>query len=201
MRPDAETAQADLRRSAAVDPALSRFKSVTGFFACQPLCSSPNWSPSEESHLIKTPHYPKSEAMSRFTRSIRSSVQFELNAASHANAHGEAEVAFRHLERAHVLGQAATVEHVRVRWRMFRWATGHRKAGEALGQLLRLVAAALMTGIGWLPEGNTGGANVSGFRRMPIPPDLQRAMDAAREVAPGPNSLQRSRAAPQGKTP
>ena len=54
------------------------------------------------------------------------------------------------------------------------------KAGEALGQLWRLVAAAMMTGIGWLPEGNTGGANVSGFRRMPIPPDLQRVMDAAR---------------------
>jgi hypothetical protein len=31
-----------------------------------------------------------------------------------------------------------------------------------------------MTAIGWLPEGNTGGTSVSAFRRMPIPPDLQR---------------------------
>lgn len=118
--------------------------------------------------------------MSRFARRIRSSVQFELDAASHADARGEVQLAFRHLERAHVLGQAATVEHVRVHWWMFLWAMRQRKVGEALGQLWRLLAAAAMTGIGRLPAGNTGGANVNGFRPMPIPPDLQRAIDAAR---------------------
>jgi len=118
--------------------------------------------------------------MSTFARRIHSRVQFELTAASHADARGDAQVAFRHLERAHVLGQSATVEHVRVHWRMFLWATRHRKAGEALAQLWRLVAAALITGIGWLPEGNTGGGNVSAFRPMPIAPDLQRDIDAAR---------------------
>jgi Protein of unknown function (DUF3703) len=118
--------------------------------------------------------------MPRFARLIRSSVQFELDAARHADARGEVHLAFRHLERAHVLGQAATVEHVRVHWQMLRWATRHRKVGEALGQFWRLLAAALMTGIGRLPAGNTGGANVNGFRPMPIPPDLQRAIDAAR---------------------
>ncbi|WP_341891665.1 DUF3703 domain-containing protein [Variovorax sp. YR752] len=118
--------------------------------------------------------------MSRFARRIRSSVQFELDAARLAQAQGDAAAAFAHLERAHVLGQAATVEHVRVHWRMFRWAAHHRKPGEAVGQLWRLAAAALMTGIGWLPEGNTGGANVSGMRPMPVPPDLQQILDAAR---------------------
>lgn len=117
--------------------------------------------------------------MTRFSRRIRSSVQFELDAASDADPRGEAQVAFRHLERAHVLGQAATVEHVRVHWHMLLWAAHHRKVGEALGQAWRLVAAAAMTGIGRLPAGNTGGANVSGFRPMPIAPDLQRAIDAA----------------------
>ena len=118
--------------------------------------------------------------MPRFARRIRSSVRFELDAASRADARGEAELAFRHLERAHVLGQAATVEHVRVHGRMFLWATRHRKAGEALGQLWRLLAAALKTGFGWVPKGNTGGTNVSGLRRMPVAPDLQRILDAAR---------------------
>jgi hypothetical protein len=75
--------------------------------------------------------------MPRFARRIRSSVQFELDAARDADARGEAQVAFRHLERAHVLGQAATVEHVRVHWRMFLWATCHRKVGEALDQSWR----------------------------------------------------------------
>lgn len=118
--------------------------------------------------------------MPRFARRIRSSVQFELDAASDADARGEAQFAFRHLERAHVLGQITTVEHVRAHWRMLLWAARHRKVGEALGQCWRLVAAAAITGIGRLPAGNTGGADVSGFRPMPIPPDLQRAIDAAR---------------------
>jgi hypothetical protein len=118
--------------------------------------------------------------MIRFARRIRSSVQFELDAVRDADARGEAQVAFRHLERAHVLGQAATVEHVRVHWQMLLWATRHCKVGEALGQSWRMVAAAAMTGIGRLPVGNTGGANVGGFRPMPISPDLQCAIDAAR---------------------
>ncbi len=118
--------------------------------------------------------------MNRFARRIRTSVQLELDAARRAESRGEAQIAFVHLERAHVLGQAATREHVRVHARMFLWAVRHRKAGEALGQLWRIAAAALMTGIGWLPEGNTGGADISGFRPLPIPPDLQRVLDDAR---------------------
>ncbi len=119
--------------------------------------------------------------MPRFASRVHYSVQFELDAASQADARGEPKGAFRHLERAHVLSQTTTVEHVRVHWRMFRWAVDHRNAGEAYGQLWRLVAAALTTRIGWPPEGNTGGTNVNGFRRMPIPPDLQRILDAARQ--------------------
>ena len=118
--------------------------------------------------------------MSRFARRIRPSVQSELDAAVQAETRGEPELAFGHLERAHVLGQAATVEHVRVHWRMFLWATRQRKAGETLGQLWRVLAAALKTGFGWVPQGNTGGSNVSGLRRMPVPPDLQRILDTAR---------------------
>lgn len=62
---------------------------------------------------------------------------------------------------------------------MLLWAMHNHKPSEASGQAWRLITAALMTGFGWLPEGNTGGANVSGFRRMPIPPDLQQIIDAA----------------------
>ncbi len=118
--------------------------------------------------------------MPRFARRIQPWVQIELDAAHTAEARAEHDVAFRHLERAHVLGQAATTLHVRVHWRMLLWALRHREAGEAAGQLARLAAAAVMTGIGWLPTGNTGGANVSAFQRMPIPPDLQRVIDDAR---------------------
>ncbi len=118
--------------------------------------------------------------MSRSSNRIRSSVQDELDAASRAAAGGQAELAFRHLERAHVLGQAATLDHVRVHGRMFLWAIRYRKAGEAFGQIWRILAAALLTGFGWVPQGNTGGANVSGLRPMPVPPDLQRILDTQR---------------------
>lgn len=118
--------------------------------------------------------------MSRFAQRIRSSVQSELEAARQAEAGGDAGAAFAHLERAHVLGQAATGLHVQVHWRMFLWAARQRKPAEVAGQLGRLVAAVVVTGIGWLPHGNTGGADVSAFRRMPIPEDLQNLIDAAR---------------------
>jgi len=118
--------------------------------------------------------------MSTFAIRIRPSVQAELAAAAAAEARGDFHTAFRHLERAHVLGQAATIEHVRVHWRMFRFALRHRLCGEAAGQLWRLVAASIFTAPGLVPEGNTGGTDVSGFRRLPVPEDLKKCLDAAR---------------------
>jgi hypothetical protein len=118
--------------------------------------------------------------MTPFATLIKPSVQAELAAADAAEARGEFHTAFLHLERAHVLGQAATVEHVRVHWRMFRFAMRNRLHAEALGQSWRLVAASIFTAPGLVPEGNTGGADVSGFRRLPVPKDLKHALQAAR---------------------
>lgn len=118
--------------------------------------------------------------MTAFARRIRPSVQAELDRARHLEALGDARAAFRHLERAHVLGQVATREHVRVHGHMLRWALRQHDAGEALGQAWRLVAAAVVTWAGWVPQGNTGGADVSGLRPMAIAPDLQRLITAAR---------------------
>lgn len=119
--------------------------------------------------------------MSLFANRIRPIVRYELDAAMRAEARGDAALAFRHLERAHVLGQSLTTEHVRAHGHMLLWAVRHRKPAQALGQIWRLVMAATKTGLGWVPEGNTGGTNVSGLRRMPIPADLRRVLDMARE--------------------
>jgi hypothetical protein len=118
--------------------------------------------------------------MSTFAIRIQHSVQAELDAAAAAEALGHFYTAFQRLERAHVLGQESTVEHVRVHWLMLRFAVRNGLAGQAFGQLWRIVAAALFTAAGLVPEGNTGGTDVSGFRRMPVPMDLKRAFDAAR---------------------
>jgi len=115
----------------------------------------------------------------RFARRIRPFVRYELDAATQREARGDFSTAFGHLERAHVLGQASTVEHVRVHWAMLRWALRHSVVAEALGQAWRLAGAALKTWL-WVPVGNTGGARVSGLRPMPVPAELQRLIEAAR---------------------
>jgi len=79
-----------------------------------------------------------------------------------------------------VLGQASTVEHVRVHVQMLLWAVRHRIPREALGQVLRIVGAATKTALGWVPMGNTGGSHVSPFRPVPIRPFLRtNHVDAA----------------------
>jgi len=113
--------------------------------------------------------------MSRFAKNIRPYVDAELRA---ARAGGADE--FGHLERAHVLGQAATREHVRVHWQMLRWALRHRDAREFFGQVLRITGAATLTFIGMVPTGNTGGANVSAVKPMPLDPELAALIDRAR---------------------
>lgn len=118
--------------------------------------------------------------MTTFALRIRPSVQAELDAAATAEARGHFHTAFQHLERAHVLGQPATVEHVRVHWRMFRFALRNRLTGQAFGQAWRMAAAGLFTAFGMVPQGNTGGSNVSSLRRLPIPKDLQEVINTAR---------------------
>ena len=119
--------------------------------------------------------------MTRFARRIRPHVEQELQAAVLADDAGDAARSFAFLERAHVLGQASTVEHVRVHWRMLLWALRKRAAREAWGQVFRIGGAATKTAAGLVPTGNTGGSNISPFRRLPVPQDLARIITRARD--------------------
>ena len=120
------------------------------------------------------------ELMSRFHDRIRAAVEAELDGARQAEQLGDAKTAFGRLERAHVLGQPSTRLHTRVHWLMLRWAMRQRDVSEAAGQVYRMAAAATKTAFGWLPHGNTGGTSVGAFRPMPVAPELQRLIDAAR---------------------
>ena len=122
--------------------------------------------------------------MTRFSTNIRPFAFAELRSAERAELTGDATLAFWHHERAHVLGQHSTLEHVRVHVLMLGWAWRHRNRREFAGQLLRIVGAATKTALGLVPTGNTGGSDVSPLRRMPIPADLRRAIDAARKRRP-----------------
>lgn len=70
----------------------------------------------------------------------------EWQQACTARHEGRLDVAFARLERAHIIGQ-----------------------------LTRTVAASLFTRT-WVPEGNTGGANVSAIRPMPIPENPRKIL-------------------------
>lgn len=101
----------------------------------------------------------------------------EMAAAHHLFQAGEPDAAFVHLERAHVLGQRHVVPHVRVHWRMARIGLARRSAVEVVGQAVRIVFGVLGSAVGLVPTGNTGGDNISMFRRLPIDPviaDLMR---------------------------
>lgn len=108
-----------------------------------------------------------------FATAIRPHVDEELRQSSLAHERGDEAIAFSHLERAHVLGQASTREHVRVHWRMLRWGIRQQQPREVLGQVLRIVGAATKTAFRLVPVGNTGGSNIHPFQRLPVPADLE----------------------------
>ena len=98
---------------------------------------------------------------------------------------GELEAGFAHLERAHVIGQAFVVPHARAHWLMLKVEVRRRRPVAAFGQAVRIVLGVLGSAVGVVPVGNTGGSDVSMFKRMPIAPDLQNLIDGGVPRDPG----------------
>ena len=109
---------------------------------------------------------------------LRTAFNAELAAAAAATEHP---VRLHHLSRAHILSQRYTWPHVRVHVLMLLAGIEVRDARQVLGQLTRVVAAALFSRI-WVPIGNTGLADVSAVRPMPIPEDLRALLSAGENV-------------------
>jgi FtsP/CotA-like multicopper oxidase with cupredoxin domain len=97
----------------------------------------------------------------------------EMLAARRAHGHTDDVGEWSHLERAHILSQPSALLHVRTHVAMFVTAARRRDVHEILGQAFRLIVAAPGSLTRRYPVGNTGGANVSAFKPMPIPDDLQ----------------------------
>ena len=107
---------------------------------------------------------------------LRAAFDNEMAAANDLLGQGRLDQAFAHLERAHVLGQRHVVPHVRSHWAMLRVELRRGRAGAVWGQVMRVVLGVLGSALGRLPEGNTGGSDISMFRRMPIDPALAELM-------------------------
>jgi hypothetical protein len=101
----------------------------------------------------------------------------EITSARALMRQNEHDQAFLHLERAHVLGQQHAVPHVRSHWLMLRVAVHCREPAAMLGQAARIVLGAVGSLVGLVPTGNTGGTNISMFKRLPIEPELLKIME------------------------
>ena len=120
---------------------------------------------------------------SSFSRNVAPFVAAEIDSALKARCAGNIDLEFTHLENAHVIGQESTFWHVKVHVLMLQWAARNSRAGEFVGQVTRIVGAATKTAFGLVPKGNTGGANVSPFKVMPIKPEHQAAFNRAKAGA------------------
>lgn len=104
---------------------------------------------------------------------VKAAFAREMADAGTAEAAGDFRLAKWHLERAHILGQRSYITHVTTHFHMFRLAIRQSDFAEARGQIVRLIGAGPFHIVGWVPLGNTGGADVSPTLPMPIPSDLQ----------------------------
>jgi hypothetical protein len=82
------------------------------------------------------------------------------------------QMAWRHLEKAHVIGQAYPYQHSYVHWKMFLFGIKIKDMKEIVGQIPRLLAGGVKSFVGKIPVGNTGGASVPPLQSLPIEEDV-----------------------------
>ncbi len=104
--------------------------------------------------------------------SLANAFDHEMEAARAAWRAGDPDAAFGFLVRAHILGQRHLWPHVLTHLSMLRVGWRRRDGREIVGQIVRLLATLPGALIGWVPAGNTGGANVSALRPMPMPAEF-----------------------------
>ncbi|KZN55843.1 DUF3703 domain-containing protein [Pseudoalteromonas luteoviolacea] len=107
---------------------------------------------------------------------LKTAYDFEMDKAKMKYAQGRFEACFKHLERAHILGQKFTFAHTMSHYWMLKVGLKIYDRKEVLGQLIRIVAAIVFSKV-WVPKGNTGGSNVSAIMSLPIPDDLREYLD------------------------
>lgn len=101
----------------------------------------------------------------------------EMATAKAALQAGRQAAAQAHLERAHVIGQTHAGPHALTHWWMLKIEWQRRHLLAVVGQAIRMVFGGLGSAIGVVPIGNTGGSNISMFKRLPVDPELQAIID------------------------
>lgn len=102
----------------------------------------------------------------------RAAFDNEIALAKEFIAKGRLEAGFAHLERAHVIGQVFVVPHATSHWLMLRAELRKGRVMAVFGQVVRVVLGVPGSAAGVVPVGNTGGTDISMFKRIPIAPGL-----------------------------
>lgn len=111
-------------------------------------------------------------------RTLRRAYRLSINKAKACYRRRLWSTAFSHLERAHILGQRNLVPHLVTHWWMLKCGWQQGSAKEVIGQSLRLLAVLPGFVSGWVPLGNTGGANVSAIKPMSLPDEVKVLLPA-----------------------
>ena len=98
--------------------------------------------------------------------------QKELTKAENTFTKKHYQQSWRHLERAHILGQPYPFAHSFVHWKMLLFGFKTKNTKEIIGQIPRLLVGGVKSFVGNIPIGNTGGANIPPLQQMEIPEDL-----------------------------
>ncbi|MBQ0754768.1 MAG: DUF3703 domain-containing protein [Gammaproteobacteria bacterium] len=113
--------------------------------------------------------------MKRFNRKA---FAVELALARAHMAQRDLDAATYHLERAHLIGQAYVWPHIVSHWHLSRVEWRRKNAQAVLGQMVRMLLGGVGSAVGVVPTGNTGGSNISMFKRMPVDEEMQRILNA-----------------------
>lgn len=108
----------------------------------------------------------------------------ELTEAANAFKLQHFQVSWQYLERAHILGQPYPCAHTFVHLKMLQFGIRTRNIKEVIGQVPRLLVGGVKSFVGKIPVGNTGGADVTPFKPMQIPHDLQQLIQHAKSEFP-----------------
>ena len=117
-----------------------------------------------------------------FTQAAKPYILQKLSAAHKSLSNNDNKAGFKALEDAHVIGQYSTYHHTRVHYEMLKFGIERRDLKEIFGQIFRMIGSLTKTPIGLLPEGNTGGANVSPFKPMSISPENKAILEKIRNA-------------------
>lgn len=103
----------------------------------------------------------------------------ELRAYYFALQENNLQQAWRHLEKAHVIGQAYPFQHTYVHWKMLQFGIKIKSVKEIIGQIPRLLVGGVKSFVGKIPVGNTGGANIPPLKPLPIEEEIMEIFERA----------------------